>query len=130
MRPVVINKIGQYLTRSGETVTVDKIGEHRLDPSIPSGFTYGIYPNGVRETWWNTGHTHKSRETANDIVQMVGGITYEDRLARIEELKIDVDTYEQALKEKDLHPEDRDALNHELQLARNRLGEFIRGESL
>jgi hypothetical protein len=58
--PVVITTPGQYVTRSGEVVTVDDVSDHHWKP--------GMYSCGTIERWHRSGRIFSGQETANDIV--------------------------------------------------------------
>jgi len=62
--PVVILAPGRYLTRCGETVTVDAVSSRHDFACV------GAYDNGVRERWHKSGRLFAGRETANDIIRM------------------------------------------------------------
>lgn len=59
--PVVIDKDGKYITRSGEIVTIEKCSEN-------FHWKKGRYSNGIEETWHRSGRIFSGRETSNDII--------------------------------------------------------------
>lgn len=62
--PVIINEPGEYITRSGDKVTVETAST-RHDLGCVGNYT----ACGTKEKWHNTGRTHATRETGNDIVR-------------------------------------------------------------
>lgn len=58
--PVVITVPGQYVTRSGEAVTVDDVSN--------AHWKRGTYATGQHESWHRSGRIFSGQETANDIV--------------------------------------------------------------
>ena len=60
--PTIISGPGRYLTRNGETVTIESAST-RNDLRC-----YGHYYNGVREGWHKSGRVLATSQTANDIV--------------------------------------------------------------
>lgn len=61
--PVVITGPGQYVTRSGEVVTVAQASSrHAFE-------CRGAYSDGVSEAWHKSGRLLFGSETANDIVR-------------------------------------------------------------
>jgi hypothetical protein len=63
--PVVIKAAGQYLTRSGETVTIETVS-NRHDFGCK-----GRYSDGTSEGWHRSGRLFKGFTSANDIVAEV-----------------------------------------------------------
>lgn len=63
---VVINGPGEYLTRSGEVVTIEGIQPGLLFKCV------GAYADGTRENWHPSGRLLPGRETQNDIVREAG----------------------------------------------------------
>lgn len=61
--PVVITDAGEYVTRSGETVTI-----HTVSSKHEFG-CYGMYSDGVVEHWHRSGRISASYITNNDIVR-------------------------------------------------------------
>lgn len=61
--PTVVTGPGAYVTRCGETVTVD-VASTRHEFGC-----HGTYPGNIRESWHKSGRLFASRETANDIVK-------------------------------------------------------------
>jgi hypothetical protein len=61
--PVVITTPGNYVTRGGETVTIDMVST-RHDHGCR-----GNYSTGEREGWHKSGRIYAGIETANDIVK-------------------------------------------------------------
>lgn len=65
--PVVIDEPGPYLTRRGETVTIERHGNgHSFDCS-------GRYPDGTSERWHKSGRLYSGFECRNDIVAKAEG---------------------------------------------------------
>jgi hypothetical protein len=64
--PVVITKPGQYLTRCGETVTVETVStKHDYG-------CRGFYnKEGIKEGWHKSGRIYPGQECNNDIVSAV-----------------------------------------------------------
>jgi hypothetical protein len=63
--PIVIDKVGQYLTRSGEVVAVNEV-------SIKHNFgCKGEYSGNVQESWHMSGRLFSGRETKNDIINRI-----------------------------------------------------------
>lgn len=62
-KPDIITAPGEYVTRSGETVTV-------TDASRRHDFRcIGTYSNGIREGWHKSGRLYFGIESKNDIVR-------------------------------------------------------------
>jgi len=63
--PSVINEFGDYLTRSGEIVTI-------MSLSSSSDFkNLGVHETGVLAAWHRSGRILTSSETSNDIVRPI-----------------------------------------------------------
>ena len=61
--PIIIAGPGQYVTRGGEPVTIERA-------STTHGFNcYGVYANGVRDSWHRSGRLYAGTESRNDIVR-------------------------------------------------------------
>lgn len=60
--PTVIDGPGEYLTRSGEVVTI-----HTATPNHTFGCV-GTYSDGVIDGWHKSGRVFAMRETINDII--------------------------------------------------------------
>jgi hypothetical protein len=58
--PAVITGTGKYVTRSGETVTVERVDDHH--------WKRGHYADGTPERWHRSGRIFSGQETANDII--------------------------------------------------------------
>jgi len=63
--PVVITEPGQYLTRSGERVTVESTSQKH---DFGNRGYYGSADNRIAESWHRSGRVSASRESNNDIV--------------------------------------------------------------
>lgn len=61
--PTIITEPGQYVTRCGETVTVDVA----ISSAVRRNCT-GHYSNGVAECWHRSGRLYQGQTCANDIV--------------------------------------------------------------
>jgi len=61
--PTVVTSPGQYITRCGETVTVETVSRR------PNFGCRGQYTNGVREGWHHTGRLYFGMLSANDIIR-------------------------------------------------------------
>jgi len=61
-KPIIVTGPGQYRTRCGQIVTVD-----RATMRHEFGCT-GSYPNGTREAWHRSGRVLATSETINDII--------------------------------------------------------------
>jgi len=61
-KPSVIVEPGNYITRSGEVVTIN-VASTRHDLGCK-----GSYANGTSESWHKSGRIFATSETANDIV--------------------------------------------------------------
>jgi hypothetical protein len=59
----VVTGPGRYVTRSGETVTVERLGGYG------GLWAYGRYDNGVRESWFVSGRIFTVMLSPNDIVR-------------------------------------------------------------
>jgi hypothetical protein len=59
LNPTIVSQPGRYVTRGGETVTVERIDRSRA---------FGQYPNGTREWWTLSGRTLPFTESPNDLV--------------------------------------------------------------
>lgn len=60
----IIKEAGQYITRSGELVTVEVASsKHAFE-------CHGIYSTGQSESWHKSGRLLFDRETDNDIVRV------------------------------------------------------------
>lgn len=62
--PDLITGPGKYVTRSGETVSVDAVSGHGGEFGCR-----GSYADGTRERWHRSGRLLASREMDNDIVR-------------------------------------------------------------
>lgn len=63
----IIDSPGKYKTRSGETVTINRIDKRRDKSGMHSA--YGQYENGTKETWDVSGRLLPSKTSNNDIVK-------------------------------------------------------------
>jgi hypothetical protein len=63
--PHVIDTPGQYRTRKGDIVTIEKV-----ETGI-CGFSSGFYDTKIRERWHNSGRIYSGCESLNDIVSKV-----------------------------------------------------------
>jgi hypothetical protein len=61
--PIVITDPGQYVTRGGEVVMVNKVSQKN------DFGCRGQYQNGVRERWHRSGRIFAGQESMNDIVR-------------------------------------------------------------
>jgi len=59
MNPTIVTTPGQYVTRGGEVVTIERLDGLRA---------YGQYANGSREWWTLSGRTLPFSESPNDLV--------------------------------------------------------------
>lgn len=66
--PTIITEPGQYITRCGETVTIDRTSSKHDFGNI--GF-YGIDEATITECWHRSGRINATRETNNDVVGRV-----------------------------------------------------------
>lgn len=75
--PVIVDKPGNYKTRSGETIIISEVLPPTTDIATPLknwvGYGYefgcaGNYSNGIAERWHRSGRIFAGRETANDIL--------------------------------------------------------------
>lgn len=70
--PTVIVAPGQYQTRCGETVTIDRVGRSaslpwwEMDPT--SGWAFGHYDTGIPESWDVSGRVLPFSLSDNDIL--------------------------------------------------------------
>lgn len=62
-KPDIITGPGQYVTRSGETVTITAASTRQDFRCV------GHYSNGIREGWHKSGRLYFGMESANDIVR-------------------------------------------------------------
>lgn len=63
--PVIIDEPGQYRTRRGEVVKINKVSKrHDLG-------CQGLYPEGTLEHWHKSGRIFAGRDSWNDIVEKV-----------------------------------------------------------
>lgn len=73
-RPKIIDAPGQYRTRGGEVVTIDRLGiMEKWAPNfiIPNGWAHGHYLNGIPETWDVSGRVLPFSLSDNDIMEKV-----------------------------------------------------------
>lgn len=64
-KPAIIDGVGNYKTRCGETVAITMYTykpQHAFD-------CHGKYSTGVRESWHRSGRLYAGIECANDIVE-------------------------------------------------------------
>ncbi len=61
--PVIVDAPGNYVTRSGEVVTITAVKKASYGLTCK-----GVYPQGILETWTKSGHIFPSIESGNDIV--------------------------------------------------------------
>lgn len=62
--PTIIDGPGEYVTRGGETVTVESV----VGPGIITARAYGSYSCGIRESWYANGRVLPFSASLNDIV--------------------------------------------------------------
>lgn len=62
-KPDIVTKLGQYKTRSGEVVKVERVSKRQ------NYMCTGTYSNGVAEGWHKSGRLLPFNETPNDIVE-------------------------------------------------------------
>lgn len=60
--PTVIKAPGQYLTRAGDLVTIDRTSQRHDFGCV------GRYADGIGEQWHRSGRIYASTATANDII--------------------------------------------------------------
>jgi len=61
--PVIVDEPGNYMTRAGEVVHIYQTGK-----SATYALNFGNYPNGVDESWHQSGRIFCGRECNNDII--------------------------------------------------------------
>lgn len=65
LKPAIIDGVGNYKTRCGETVAITMYTykpQHDFD-------CHGKYANGIRESWHRSGRLYADIECDNDIVE-------------------------------------------------------------
>ena len=63
--PAIVTHRGEYMTRSGETVRIDRI------TTMHDFGCCGVYADHTRECWHKSGRILASHETENDIVEIL-----------------------------------------------------------
>ena len=61
-KQTIVSNPGEYLTRSGEVVTISNVSTKHDFGCV------GFYPNGICERWHKSGRIHAGIECGNDIV--------------------------------------------------------------
>ena len=65
-KPRIIDEKGEYVPRCGDAVTIDNMSEKRWQGYK---FCWGVYSDGRREMWDESGRILPNSETKNDIVR-------------------------------------------------------------
>ncbi len=58
----IVTRPGRYTTRSGETVTIERLGGYG------GNWAYGQYDDGTAEVWFVSGRLLPTYQSLNDIV--------------------------------------------------------------